>query len=72
MKGILIFAFALSVIGCGSGDPPTTHAEVPKPTKEQLDKMPPQAAAHAAEMSDYAKKMAEQNQARNPNPTGQH
>ena len=72
MKGILIFALALSVIGCGSGDPPTTHAAVPPPTKEQLDKMPPQAAAHAAEMSDYSKKMGEQMKARNPNGTGQH
>lgn len=65
----LIAILALLIVGCGSNKLEATNNPVtPPPTKEQLDKMPPQAAAHAAQMSDYARAQSEQNKARMANP----
>ncbi len=64
-----LLILALMIVGCGSNNIQATNNPVtPPPTQEQLDKMPPQAAAHAAQMSDYAKAQSEQNKARMANP----
>jgi uncharacterized protein YcfL len=63
-KFILLTALALMVVGCGSDPQIKNNPETPKPTQAQLDAMPPEAAKHAAEMSDYAKAQAEMNKGR--------
>ena len=61
----LIAVFTIALVGCGSDKLETTNnPETPKPTQEQLDKMPPQAAEHAKQMSDYAKAQAESQKGR--------
>jgi hypothetical protein len=67
-KGLLLIGLALVVIGCGSDSQPKNNPETPKPTQAQLDKMPPEAAKHASEMSDYTKKQSEMYKSRVPNP----
>lgn len=67
MRIALLIVFVVALAGCGSEKlEVSNNPETPKPTKEQLDKMPPQAAEHAAKMSDYSKAMAEQNKNRAP------
>lgn len=61
----IIAVLAIALVGCGSNKlEVTNNPETPKPTQEQLDKMPPQAAEHAKQMSDYAKAQADSQKAR--------
>jgi PBP1b-binding outer membrane lipoprotein LpoB len=63
-KVALFVGLAFVIAGCSSESAPKNNPETPKPTQAQLDAMPPEAAKHASEMSDYAKAQAEMNKGR--------
>lgn len=69
-KFILLAGLAVLVVGCGSDPQVKNNPETPKPTQEQLEKMSPEGAKHAAEMSEYAKAQQEMNKNRVGAPAG--
>ncbi|MBI1334309.1 MAG: hypothetical protein JST12_07360 [Armatimonadetes bacterium] len=70
MKYFVLLAMVGAVVGCNSDHlDVTNNPTTPPPTKEQLDKMPPEAAAHASQMSEYSKAMADQNKGRSNQPS---